>query len=483
MIAIGLMLTLAATLRRRQLWQFVRTFWTAPGSPYNLAVFRIVLFATIFFCVNRPAAIWFSQMPAQLRFPLFGLREVVPHIPITPQLVGLAASLLLLSAFLASIGLLTRFSAAVTTILALYVFGLPHLYGKVNHLHHQLIWFAALMAVSPCADVLSADAIIAHWRRGSRNDNALPARATKYALPLRFVWLLLGVIYFFPGFWKLWHVGLSWASPENIRFQMFAKWSEFSGWVPRFRLDRQPALCVLLGIGTLLFELSFLPLVFFRRCRPWLALAGLIFHNFTGLIMRIWFVPLQAMYVALIDWDWLYCPLHKRATRETRDRSSDEAPRLAGATPTRCRWELLLVSGVGCVLLFTNIAFGLERISEAWPFACYPLFDSRASGVRQVLTLGLETENGTSIELDRTTLSRYFPPDRERGLEEALLRVKDPARRRARLKAFWQLWLQNHPELRTVRLVRFFHDTMSTIPGQLHRAPLRRELLETIGND
>ena len=34
--------------------------------------------------------------------------------------------------------------------------GIPQFFGKINHIHH-LIWFMAIFAVSPCADVLSID--------------------------------------------------------------------------------------------------------------------------------------------------------------------------------------------------------------------------------------------------------------------------------------------------------------------------------------
>jgi hypothetical protein len=471
---------LGAIWQRQRLWRFLCEFWSAPGSPYNLAVFRIVLFTTFFLSVSVPATIWFSQMPAQLQFAPFGLRKILPGIPITPSLARLAAILLLVFLVLAAIGLIMRFSAAVATILGLYVLGLPHFYGKVNHLHHHLIWFAALMAVSPCADVLSADAAIRNRRRDSRE--AAPQPAFEYGLPLRFVWLLIGVIYFFPGFWKLCHVGLAWTAAENIKYQMYAKWAEFGGWTPALRVDRHPFLCTLGGIGIVAFEISFLPLVFFRRCRPWLVIAGLGFHNITGFFMRIWFAPLQAMYVALIDWDALFRRFRQRWLKPERPEETLSRSAIAATTGSRRRVVPIIV--VGTVLLLVNVSFGVLHISEAWPFACYPAFDFRANDLRQVLTVSVETPNGVIIELDRTGLSRYLPPERERGLEEALLRIKDPARRLLRFKAFWQLWRQNHPELRDARTVRFYHDTLSTIPGSAAR-PLQRELLATIpsGND
>lgn len=47
--------------------------------------------------------------------------------------------------------------------------------------------------------------------------------------------------------------------------------------------------------------------------------------------------------------------------------------------------------------------------------------------------------NGDFIGLDRASLSDYLAPERERKLEENLLRIKGPVKRSARLQALWQL--------------------------------------------
>jgi Vitamin K-dependent gamma-carboxylase len=472
--AVSAALIVVAVLNRNRLWQSLREFWSEAGSPYNLALFRIVLFATFFFSVNVRATLWYSRMPVQLRFAPFGLHKILPHIPITPQLALVSAELLLIFCLLAAVGFLTRFSAAVAALLGLYVLGLPNFYSKVNHLHHHLIWFGALMAASPCADVLSIDALI---RSRRRSEPVSPANSLAYALPLRFVWLLMGIIYFFPGLWKLWHVGFSWTGAENIKLQMYTKWSEFGHWIPAIRIDRQPLLCAIGGIGVVLFEISFLPLVFSRRCRPWLAIAGLAFHNFTGFFMRIWFAPLQAIYVSLVNWD----PVFRRMPESGEHRNRAEVWPQRATAAKACASRVTPIIFVGSILLLTNIGFGMARISEAWPFACFPAFDFRAADVRHVLTLAVEKQNGEVVELDRTALSPSFPPDRERGLEESILRVADPARQLIRLRAFWQLWRQNHPELRDARTVTFYYDTFSTIPDSAPR-PLEREPLATIPN-
>ncbi len=502
-------LVMAAVLFRARLREVFFAFWYGSGSAFTLAFFRIVLFITFFRSVDVPATVWYSQMPNELRFPPFGLDSVLAHLPVNPALARSSAAGLLICCVLAAAGICTRVAVWLTVLLGLYVLGLPHLYGKVNHLHHHLIWFAALLAVSPCADVLSGDAIARAWRKTNYPNTIADSR--RYALPLRFVWLLMGVIYFFPGCWKLWSVGLPWASADNMQLQMYSKWLEFDGWTPAFRIDHFPALCVVGGIATILFEVSFLFLVFFARLRPFLIPAGLAFHNVTNSFMRISFVPLQPMYASFVDWGSVFrwigrrlfpkpvritCNGHPRRRRliaslraldifdriEYVDNAANSQPVHPIAASSRGAGTSAMIV-VGTVLLAMNIGLGLGRISEAWPFACYPTFAFRATAQRPVLALAAGTENGSTTKLKWNELSPYFAPDHARGLQESLLRIKDFRALRPRLEALWKLWRRDHPELRDTRSVSFYKETLSTIPEQSHLNPLRRELIATLSTN
>ena len=44
--------------------------------------------------------------------------------------------------------------------------------------------------------------LVAAWKRANRGVTDPPGPSRTYALPIRFVWLLMGLIYFFPGFWN-----------------------------------------------------------------------------------------------------------------------------------------------------------------------------------------------------------------------------------------------------------------------------------------
>jgi hypothetical protein len=221
-LVVGLVVA-ASLVSRRSRWR-LKAFFTASAHPIDLAVFRIVLFYWIFHSVNVSRVVWFSQMPKAMLFPPWGTGWLLDSVPINESVATAACALLRVVSFTAMIGLFTRCSALFTAILAVYVLGIPHCFGQVNHNHH-LVWFATLLAASPCGDTLSCDAMAAAWRRANQGVTDPPGRARVYGLPLRIVWLLIGIIYFFPGFWKWCASGMEWAWSENVKFYMYHAWA------------------------------------------------------------------------------------------------------------------------------------------------------------------------------------------------------------------------------------------------------------------
>src|SRR5262249_4080931 len=144
------------------------------------------------------------------------------------------------------------------------------------HSHH-LVWFAVLLACSPCGDALSAD----RWwaARFGRVEEMALLPAQKYALPLRIVWLVLGLIYFFPGMWKLLAVGWDWALSDNIKYILYHKWFDLGDYRPPVPVDAYPLLYRSLGLTALVFELGFIVAIFLTPLRRLLVIAGLAFHT------------------------------------------------------------------------------------------------------------------------------------------------------------------------------------------------------------
>jgi hypothetical protein len=296
---------LVARWRWDDVRRLLRAFWYGSAHPMNLAIYRIALFATIAWDpdvdYDRARVVFFSTLPHELRIDLPLMGWITQNVPVNPTLAAASCTLLRVFSITAMIGLFSRTSAALVTIIGLYALGVPQLFGQTNHYHH-MIWFAAILATSRCGDFLSVDAILSASRSAGRGLIVVPRKSRAYALPLRFVWLLMGLIYLFPGLWKYWRSGLDWAFSDNFRNQLHLKWMQLDGWTPFFRIDEYPLLCQLGALGALVFELTFILFIFFPRWRWVPAVWGLAFHNLTYLLMRIAFITLQTSYVSLFDW-------------------------------------------------------------------------------------------------------------------------------------------------------------------------------------
>lgn len=259
------------------------------------------------------------------------------------RLVALVASGALL------LGVRARWAAGVLALLGLYLLGLAQLRGPVQHTHH-LVWFAALLAVSPC------DRAFAVERGPSAGSGALTS--------LRAAWVLLACIYFFPGLHKLVSQGPAWAG-EHLRLTLYWKWAQAWGFVPLTRIDRQPTLLWLGGLGVLALELGAPLLLWDRWTRMFFALAALAFHAATALWMDIHFWHLAPMLVVLLPF-----PTHPTPQDLRRATGGEDAPgdRTCTAHPSA---RLAVVS----VLVAGAVLAGVTKQTQAWPFACYPTFD------------------------------------------------------------------------------------------------------------
>ncbi|PWT86380.1 MAG: hypothetical protein C5B58_01485 [Acidobacteria bacterium] len=304
-ICVAVHLLVAAAFAHDRVRSLAVSFFTTPTSALNLAVFRVAVLVILLLELSPASTIWFSGLPRELRFAPVGMTWLLPKMPISKSLTTVAVAVLVVVCCMGIIGLFTRISLLLALILSFYVLGITQFYGKVSH-DHCLVWFLAILVSSPCGDALSLDAMFASLKRLDKGAPLRPLPSIVYSIPLRFASLLLGVIYFFPGFWKLWTCGLDWAFSDNMKYQMYSKWMEFSGWTPFFRLDQHPTLYKSAGLFTLVFETSFIFLILFPRLRALAALGGVVFHSASLLFMRIFFYDLLIFYVVLFDLaEWL----------------------------------------------------------------------------------------------------------------------------------------------------------------------------------
>lgn len=427
------------------------------GRPVNLAALRIVTTAMILAAPEtREAARWAMVSP-ELRAPPPGLSWIAAHLPASAALGSGALLVLQVSALLGLMGLATRPALAVATLASLVLLGVPQLYGTVTH-HHHLVWFLALLAASPSGDVLSLDSAL-RARRGEPP----PARsALAYAVPLLAVWLLLGIVFFFPGLWKLRTSGVAWFWSDNLRNQMYAKWLQ-ADFVPALRVDRSPLLCRLAALAVVVFELSFGALVWLRRSRAVAVVCALVFHTLTAAFMRVPFVSLWVTYAVFVDWEPIlaFAALHLAPGRLAAGaRASPRSP---------ARWPRAACA-VSAVLVIGNLAAGALGI-VSWPFSVYPTFAATVGSEMGALGADALLADGTRVPLVRRATS-----PRMWGLAWSVL--ADPSERRLRA---YLAELARDPEvqerLRGAQAVRFTRDVLSLDPDHRGKPPLRRTVL------
>lgn len=359
-------------------------------SAENLAAFRIVVGVLLLGCADLWQAVAVARLPPSLRTSSTWLGTLLLQLPISDSVVSALAYLICGLGFLIAIGLWTRLALILGTLCTLYVLGVAQLGGAVWHCHHVL-WFCALLCISPCADVWSVDALL----RSRKNQTQYNRYGLCYGLPIRIGWLLLAAIFVFPGLWKLRGSGLAWIVSDNLRSQLHWKWVQSGGYLPWLRVDRFPLLCKLLAASVVGFELGFPLLLFHKRLRLLLIGLALLFHLGTWLLMQISFSILWPCYAILVDWKQLWARLQKwRKVRSTQ--TEQQAAHGQESDPVKDVFYLLHIRNsptavMGFLLILGVFVSGLMGWTQSYPFACYPTFQHLATDSMPALLVSVES--------------------------------------------------------------------------------------------
>jgi hypothetical protein len=358
-----------------------------------------------------------------------------------------------------------------------------------------------ILSVSRCADVLSIDAIGKALREADQGRVPKNEVSVEYALPLRFIWLLMGVIYFFPGFWKFSMSQWQWAWSDNLKYHMYAEWFERGGWHPFFRLDQHPLLYKMCGLGVMLFEISFIFLIFFPAFRYMGAALGVVFHSMIRLFMNIDFFHLQFCYLSFINWAGLFAKIGKMLLKEpfyvSYEGRSVAYRRMMAVFVKFDIFHFITISGqtqssrkfpqgqkllkfIGISLLLVNSIFGFKKITSGWPFTCYPTFAERMVVARtQTITpYGLMGNKEELISFDaikqRMSFSRFA------GMIDNILKISDENEKKSKLIILISVMKKEGIDLGKYAQIRFYKNTYSTQPEKANDPLISRELLAEI---
>jgi vitamin K-dependent gamma-carboxylase-like protein len=466
--------TMIALLERRRLVRAITTLVNQKSDPLNLAIFRIVVFWQIYNIADVDFIARYAAFPTGLQYPpQTGLPRAGPLAAwalwplhtVSPSVIAFGVAAMKGAAITAAVGLFSRTSAALVCFLFLFAWGRLQWYGKVDHQHH-LLWFAALLAVSPCGDVLSLDALIARLRKLHKGRAHPPTPSRRYGMPLAFSMILIGIIYLFPGLWKASRSGLDWALSDNPKLLMQQEWRMYGDWLPILRFDEHAWLYHAGALGVLLFEMSFVFLLLGNRTRLIAALLGLGFHLNTNLTLNIPFATLRNCYVVFVDW----CGLLRRMRL-----FPPNLHRVPAAGPDPPDVFPTATAMVGTLLIAGNLWAGAIRAMDGWPVACYPPFDGLAQPY---------TRNLRMVVMLKDNTNRFIMPDEYRNIfgnrwNNLLQRILTDReeQRRLRLQLVWQVISRTEAWPSDARYVRFYSVRRSLDPAHWRDEPDEPQLL------
>jgi len=489
-------------LYRTAITKRVKRFFSETDSPFNLATFRIIFFGFIIFSLNSQQDMFLlafkNYTPASIIAPV-GTESIIAWLPMTVSATQWAFNSLMVTCLFALLGFYTRLSILLSVVLGYYVFMLPNLFGKVDHAFHHLWWFMLILGFSRCGDVLSVDAVLRAWRSGRAS--LPPRRSRAYAFPLRMIWILIGVTYFFPGWKKFYHGGFDWFLSDNLKYWMHDKWYELGGWLPAFRVDHYPVLYKFGAFGTIVWEAGFIFLVLFPAVR-WIApVMGLLFHELTRQIMRISFTSLVFCYVSFVNW--------RKFALRLRHMIGPKPVRIYPSSIRQERWwsVLMVLDIFGCLrwaaqysqstvrvfrpqrrvegglilaailLMGANCYFGAAGIGQGWPFAGYPTFSHLAGPEKSTIELRWASIGGRVQALDLDKISHLYSRTRLGEIIRFALFQENPQDRDEVLGKVSKVLLEKELLPKQAAALQFYQVTVTTDPDKQDQNPLQSQLL------
>lgn len=440
----------------------VREMILHKSGPYNLAILRIVFFGfmtVVFWMYPHYHGFYFDQSPVGLPY----MNWYIDLVNLTREQYTWISRFGAVVNFMICIGLWTRPMLWLNSVLAFVVIATPNFYGKLYH-QHLWIWIPWILAFSKCADVLSVDRWLA-----SRNGSA-PEVETRleYGLPIRLIWVTFGVVYFFPGFQKLWTAGFDWALSDSMLNQIFVEWHQHYGWRSFIPVERFPNLVKLGGLWVILFEMAFPFLLLHERTRKFAVIGGISFHVVTGLVLRIWFPPVLFMYIFFIDWAKLF-------------RIKGDLVRSAESSSLSLNNRLAIF--VTVVLLVGNSICGFLSV-YSYPFTSFPGYTNIYSDEFKLLRIDVLGDDGDWHNVDDLLALTDYRRENNTTYEDQILEAylnQMPVR--SKVDSYWKLLSDNVPQLREVKGYRFTYQLVPLHPDRSGEVLSESLILEEVPSE
>jgi len=222
---------------------------------------------------------------------------------LTPRGMSYLKWAMVISLAMSTVGYLTTWSTKSSALLVLFYQGLLRSFGHFNHDEMLGVYCLIILAVTPCGDGFSVDALAA--KKPNKGEIA-------YGYPILLMRILVAWTYFSSALIKLRVAGLSYFSKDNLPTlsilhsldNLHDTHFRFAFSLPALR-DYLPIVVGLVLLWEFLFPLA----VFVKRLRWWFLGIGIVFHVSTMFLMNVFFPFEMAMYVVFVNWprvgEWL----------------------------------------------------------------------------------------------------------------------------------------------------------------------------------
>lgn len=413
--------------------QKIRTYLTEPAGPYNLAILRIIFFGSMSVILwEYPTyhSAYLSASPVGLPY----MNWYLDLVNLNPQQYTIIARMGSVINLLIAIGLFTRMFLILNFIGVFLIIATPNFYGKMFH-QHLWIWIPWVLTFSRCYDVLSCDSWISRLRGGASSINSSP----EYSFPVRLIWLLFGLVYFFPGFHKLWNAGFDWAFSDAMLNQIFVEWNQHYGWRSVLPIEHFPNITKAGGFSVILFELAFIFLLFTRKTRKIAVIGGISFHVITGLTLRIWFPPVLCMYIFFVDWASVF-PVKKSL-------KSDEP-----ASKNVMQISLIVLFSM---LVSGNVLCGFLGV-YSYPFTTFPGYNTLYDDNLDILVIEFENDHHNWVNVNEVLKEEDYRREDNTPYENEIINTYyQRGDYEFLINNYWKLICARVPSLRSKQNLRF----------------------------
>ncbi len=297
---------------------------TAPevNAAGRIGLYRII-YGLFYLWTMQPLSYYtaYARLPEDQWDPIATI-SWLEHSRPAPFLFHIMPLVLVVSLVLLTIGFRTRLATLLVLIAGTFLTGAYYSFtGKVDHGNtFMVVYIPAIMLFSRWGDTYSLDSVLKARRAISVSSKA---DSWVYIWPMRAILLLLSLMFFGAGYFKL--RGGDWFGDMNLFPSLLINQNAIAvirSFIPNplnHLIADIPLITIPLQFGGILFELCFPLAILNHRWRNLFVSTGLLFHAFNVFFLNIIATPMIILYLLFVDWQTVYerlwLPLRERFLR------------------------------------------------------------------------------------------------------------------------------------------------------------------------